>query len=42
MEGTVEKYEIPTSENDADVHVFLNQNKDEITRILKDAVNHYG
>jgi hypothetical protein len=42
MEGTVEEYEIPTSETDADVHVFLNQSEDEITRILEEAVNRHG
>jgi hypothetical protein len=42
MEGTVEEYEIPRSENDADVHVFLNQREDEIMRISEEAVNHHG
>jgi hypothetical protein len=42
MEGTVEEHEIPTPETDADVHVLLNQNEDEITRILKEAVNRHG
>jgi hypothetical protein len=42
MEGTVEEHEIPTSETDADVHVFLNQHEDEITRILEEAVNRHG
>jgi hypothetical protein len=40
MEGTVEEYEIPTFETDADVHIFLNQH--EITRILEEAINHHG
>jgi hypothetical protein len=39
MEGTVEEHEIPTSETDADVHVFLNQHEGEITKILEEAVN---
>jgi hypothetical protein len=40
MEGTVEEHEIPKSEIDADVHVFLNQNQreSEIKRILEEAV----
>jgi hypothetical protein len=42
MEGTVEEYEILTSENDADVHVFLNRDEDEITRILEEGVNRHG
>jgi hypothetical protein len=42
MEGTVEEYEIPKSETDADVHVFLSQNEDEITRILEETVNRHG
>jgi hypothetical protein len=42
MEGTVEEYEIPTSETDADVHVFLNQHEGEIERILEETVNRHG
>jgi hypothetical protein len=42
MEETVEKYELPTSKTDADVHIFLNQNGDEIMRILEEAVNRHG
>jgi hypothetical protein len=42
MEKAVEKHEIPTSETDADVHVFLDQHEDEITRILEEAVNRHG
>jgi hypothetical protein len=42
MEGTVEEYELPTSETDADIHIFLNQNEDERTRILEEAVNRHG
>jgi hypothetical protein len=36
------EYEIPTSETDADVHVFLNQHEGEIERILEEAVNRHG
>jgi hypothetical protein len=32
----VEEHEIPTSETDADVHVFLNQQEAEIQRILEE------
>ena len=42
MDGTVEEHEVPTSETDADIHVFLEQHEDEITRILEEAVNRLG
>ena len=42
MEGTVEEHEIPTSENDVDIHVFLNQSEGEITRIPEESINRQG
>ncbi len=42
MEGTVEEHELPTSETDSDLNVFLDQREDDITRILEDAFNRHG
>ena len=41
MEGVVEEYDIPTSETDVDLHVFIDQHEDDITRILDEAVNRH-
>lgn len=42
MNGVVEEREIPTSETDSDVNVFLQQHEDDITQILNEAVNRHG
>ncbi len=41
MEGTVEEHELPTSETDADLNVFLDQHEDDIMRIMEEAVNRH-
>ena len=42
MAGVVEEYEIPTSETDVDLHVFLNEHEDSISTILGEAINRHG
>ena len=42
LDGVVEEFEIPTSETDVDINVFLEQREDEITRVLEEAINRHG
>ena len=42
MEGAVEEHEIPTSETDVDIHVFLNRHEEDIRRLLEDAIDRHG
>ena len=42
MDGTVEENDIPTSETDVDIHVFLEEHEDEIRSRLEDAINRHG
>ncbi len=40
--GVVEEREIPTSEDDGDLRVFLDQNEDDIVQFLEEAINRHG
>jgi hypothetical protein len=42
MDGVVEEHEIPTSETDADVHVFIDEHEDDIRRIVEEAVTRHA
>ena len=42
MDGTVEEHDIATSGIDADINVFIDENEDNITRILEEAVTRHA
>ena len=41
LEGVVEEHEIRTTEQDGDLHVFMNEHENEILHILQRAVNQH-
>jgi hypothetical protein len=40
--GVVEEREIPVSEDDGDLRVFIDQNEDNIVQFLEEAINRHG
>ena len=41
LEGVVEEHEIRTSEQDGDLHIFMDEHEHEIVHILQQAVNQH-
>jgi hypothetical protein len=41
VDNIVEEHEIPISDIDGDLHVFMDQREDVVTRILEEAVNRH-
>ena len=41
VEGVVEEHEIRTSEQDGDVHVYMNERENDIVQTLQEAVNRH-
>jgi hypothetical protein len=42
LSGDVEERDIPISEDDGDLRVFLDQNEDNIEQFLEEAINRHG